>query len=279
MRERSSPMQFRVCLLVATMLLSPASAGMAADSVPAPVAAQPATDEMHFCPVSPRILPLDRSGQLYAVELRGLTTGAATGTIALYADDARYDVAMRDATVASELDQTTVPTPIVVRFPERVHLDGAVVRALDGEPGSCTTPFAPWTAYANESPDLASINEKRREAQFMDAARAATPIAAAAAIVDRRPCTTPDHKGMTISTIEPKMPMMAAQYRYTGTVAVLVILRPDGTVANTTVLRPSGQPDIDREAERVAAVSKFRGATFRCREVVGLYQFLVAFYP
>ena len=274
-------MQFRVCIVAATVFLSPASAGMAADSVPAP-AAQPAADEMHFCPVSPRILPLDRYGRLYAVELRGLTTGAATGTIALYSGDARYDIAMRDATVASELDQTTVPTPIVVRFATNVRVDGAVVRSLDDDPASCTTAFAPWqptTPNEHNVADLASQLEKRRDEEFMAAARRATPVDAPASVHEPRPCTAPDRRGETISTIEPKMPMMAAQYHYSGTVAVLVILRPDGTVANTVVLRPSGHDDIDREAKHAAAVSKFRGATFRCRDVVGLYQFLVDFWP
>lgn len=229
-----------------------------------------------WCPVSVEVRSLDAVHGLYALRLGSFNTGRASGTIALYAKDLRYDIPFTDAVAAGWTDKTTVPTPIVVRFPQYVYAEGAYVSSLnDPQPAPCSAPFVPWRRYG--SYQLPFWTGGQTDPAFLDAARAAVPQDAPEPVSDPRPCTTPDRLASTIRADEPTYPRDA--HGAQGTATVRVVLNADDSVYGVLLEQSTQSLELDRAALVSAQRSRYRGATFRCKPAVGVYLFLVTFSP
>jgi hypothetical protein len=151
------------------------------------------TSRADYCPVSPVLTNLDASYEHYAVFLAGVTSGKASGTMSLYAGASRYDIPFHDFAAEGVSDDESVPTVVVVSFPQATVIDSATVSALDAGDGSipCGVLFAPWK---NTQGGIArTVAELQRErAWFPPTVAAANTLVAPAAVDDPAPCSTPD---------------------------------------------------------------------------------------
>jgi hypothetical protein len=226
-----------------------------------------------WCPVSVGWRELDGAHTRYALTFRSFDTGRASGTVALFAGDKRYEVPFNTVALDTR-DITTPETPVVVRFAAPTPLDGAVVTSLDegGVARSCDPWFSPWVARAPLS-SARTPDEQKRVDQFLATARAAVPVDAPNAVADPLTCTTPYRAGRTThpgeaQTPYPVEPVMAL---------VLVVLDTADHVLFVRTERTTKHPALDASALNAARESTFEGQIFRCRHVVGAYLFGVSF--
>ncbi len=263
---------FAVCMTVSIANVS-AQTAPAASASPGPAAtATPA-----WCPLSTRVSELDATHTRFAVSFTSFDTGRASGIVALWAGDRRYDVPFHNVVAPDTRDRTTASTAIVVRFPAPTTLDGAVVTSIedDGALRPCDPWYAPWVANMPIGPDLRTPADRRAKEQFLTAARAAVAVDAPGAIADAKPCTTPDQPGRTVFAPEPVKPAFTG----TGLAVVLVLIDPSDRIVNVRLERSSGDARLDATALTTARDSEFRGQLFRCRHVMGSYIFTVQFNP
>jgi TonB family protein len=247
-------------------------------SVAAEPPAQVPTHGPGWCPVTVNVDPLSQEHRVYALHLESSETGKASGTIALYAGDQRYDIPFESVVVTDWADDETVPTPLVVRFPASIDLDGAYVRFLAAPLAErCDAPFLPWlprTAKMRASPQ-----PPKSTAEYMRRALAAEPQEAPSAIADPRTCSTPDRRASTIAAVPPAYPAAAAKLGITATVYVRVILNADDSIHSVAIINSSTRDDLDQSALAAASSSRFRGATFRCKPAIGVYAIGMIFGP
>jgi hypothetical protein len=258
------------CIGVAGMSAS-AQTAPAPNTPASPAAAPPAA----WCPLNTRVRDLDDTHTRYAVSFGAFEKGRASGIIALWAGDRRYDVPFRDAVAVDSRDRTAVPSAVVVRFAAPTKLDGAVVTSIDegGTLRPCDPWFSPWVANQPFAPDRRSRAERRPEEQFLAAARAAAPTDAPAPVTDPAPCASPYRSGRTVYAPGPATPRGAG----TGLAMVLVVLDPADKIFSTRIERSAGNPILDATALGAARGSEFQGQIFRCRHVMGSYLFSVNF--
>jgi TonB family protein len=203
--------------------------------------------------------------------------GQASGTIALWAGAARYDIPFRNAVATDTRERTAGGTPIIVRFPLPVVLDGAAVASLieNGTEQRCDPLFAPWFPGQPAGPERRTAAERRAADEFLERAAAISGIEAPDPITDPRPCTTPDRTARTVVATQPEAP----PYGASGFVDVLVVLDATDRVTNVRVDRSRATQSMERAALAAASTSQFTGATFRCHPIVGAYRFSVEFGP
>ncbi|MGD1067605.1 MAG: hypothetical protein ABR975_12380, partial [Vulcanimicrobiaceae bacterium] len=134
-------MQRLLCIVIATGLL----VGGAAGTRTARAAA--AMTSADLCPVFVgRIDNLDGIGTRYAIGLvKYGAPGSASGSVALYSNDLRFEVPFKDIRTVDPTDPHAKPQPLVIRFTRPVTIDSAVVDALGAPVKACTTPYQPWT--------------------------------------------------------------------------------------------------------------------------------------
>jgi TonB family protein len=259
------------CIVVA--LTGASAQTQPAPSTPASPAAVPTPA---WCPLSTRVRDLDETHTRYAVSFRSLETGRASGTVALWAGDRRYDVAFHNVVALDTRDRISPETSITVRFSAPTVLDGAVVTALDDGSGSrpCEPWFAPWVPNAPQLPGRQMRQERTDEDRFLMRARAATPVDAPTPVTDPATCTTPYRLGRTVSAAVPGRPPTAPM---SGFVVVLVLIDPSDKVVGARIQRSSGDKGLDNTALSAAQRSDFQGQIFRCRHVMGGYLFSVEF--
>jgi hypothetical protein len=245
----------------------------ATTTVNGPAAAQsPAPDDAGYCTVQvARVAPADASGATQAVVVMPTVDGSATlsGTIALFtADDLRYDVPFPDTRITSN----GAPTVLLYRFANPVTITGAYVSALGGPaPGPCAPAF-PWSKSAPHA------------AKAVDHAMASVPSDAKTIAVtgsgspDPLRCAVPYQAAHTITAAA--APVIDAREQVT----VHLTLRPDGKPTDATIAKvvyldtyPTGRTDALRAAIQTAAASTFESEIFRCRHVVGTYDFNVEY--
>lgn len=264
---------------VTALLALATAAPCIADSpaaTPRPVAsARPARTEpgTRYCPLSAGVLDLDGAHTRYAVSVGALQTGLASGIVSLFAANRRYDIPFRNMVVVDSRDKTTTPSPpVVVRFPEATVLDGAAVTAI-GDSGQerCDPVFNPWIPIAF----VYRPDSEAGRAQQLTRARAqdVVPLDAPVPVADPVACPSPNVPSRTVSAFEPRNPAPGVK----ATVQVVVLLDTDDKLFGTRVQLSSGNRDLDRAAVDAAARSRFQGAIFRCRHVIGAYIFSVMF--
>lgn len=249
--------------------------------VPAPTPSPP--DDL-FCPVEPLIVErLDAAGTRWLV---GLDThgqgGAASGTIALYDGNRRYDIPFRHALVADLRDEAAVATPIVVAFGAPVRIDSAVVTALGNPPEPCEGLYGPYPfkttvteSGVNPYPGIRKVLARLRAE-----GATATPLAAPPPVDEPLPasCSQASVPATTLKAYAPDMPPIAQQRGLRGVVVVLVTLASDDHTIGARV-EATSNPVFNAAALEAANKSRFRTQTFRCRKVYASYLFDVMFSP
>ena len=269
------------CLMIHVALCFSIAGGSAsAQSVPVPSATQtasPAVAALTYCPLSTSVRVLDYTRTRYAVSFRALETGRASGTLALWAGDRRYDVPFHDVVALDSRDRISPETGFVVRFAAPTMLDGAVVTAIDngGTLRPCDPWFAPWVPAARSGPDGRTTEERTAEDRFLSRARAAVAIDAQPAIADPTTCSTPNRPAHTVYAVSPDRPSPIL----TGVAVVMVLLDPPDKITGARIETTSGNRSLDLVALSAARRSEFQGQIFRCRHVMGGYLFSVEFGP
>ena len=241
----------------------------------APISARPGT--LKYCPLSTRVRDLDDTHTRYAVSLRALETGRASGTVALWAGSRRYDVPFRDVLALDSRDRISPETSFTVHFGAPTTLDGAVVTAIDegGMMRPCDPWFAPWVPVGRAGTDYRTAEDRTTEERFLSRARAATAIDAPAAVADPTTCATPNQSARTVYAVTPDRPRFGG----TGLSVVLVLVDPTDKVVDARIQTSSGHRQLDEVALSAARLSEFQGQVFRCRHIMGGYLFSVEFNP
>lgn len=263
-------MRFRLfaCTAVALALLAGA---VRAQPTPAPSAStQPAASGClaRLSAVVP--IDADASGkaQTYAFMLTslGLDPGRASGTIAVYAGNERYEVPFSRVIATGARDSSLDgATPIPVRFPRRLAVDGGYVASLaDPEPGKCI-PAYPWTpknaAAKLAQPNMAKLRKRLETAKVVEAP---TPLSETTPT-----CAHPYAAASVKSVVTPVAPEAAQDME--GSVETIVSLDGAGAVLDVEVWRSSGHDPLDRAAAKAALASKFNPEVFRCANVPASY--------
>jgi hypothetical protein len=267
-------------MMLAAICFSAGGGNASAQSVPVPSAtktASPAPAALTYCPLSTSVRELDDTRTRYAVSFRALETGRASGTVALWAGNRRYDVPFLDVVALDSRDRISPETSFVVRFAEPTTLDGAVVTAIDegGALHPCDPWFAPWVPGPRSGPDLRTPEERTAEDRFLARARASVAIDAPPAVADPVTCTAPTRPGRTVYAVSPNSPSPILS----GVSVVMVLLDPSDKIADVRIERSSGHRSLDIVALSAARGSEFRGQIFRCRHVMGGYLFSIQFDP
>jgi TonB family protein len=241
----------------------------------APIAPTPAG----WCPLSTIVRDLDDTHTRFAVSLESFNTGRASGTVALWAGDRRYDVPFHNVVAVDSRVPEKEQAAVVVRFPTPITLDGAVVTAIDDGGGMrpCDPWYSPWIAPAQLGISVQAADESedkaRIEAMFLAAARTIAPVEAPTPVADPSRCTTPYRAARTVHDFEPESPQFAGK----GTAFVQVLLDPSDKISGVRIERSSGRRALDETALRAARLSEFQGQIFRCRHVMGSYLFSIEF--
>jgi TonB family protein len=262
------------CTALAFALLAGAAR---AQSTPAPTASpQPAASGClaRLSAVVP--VDADASGraETYALMLSslGLDAGRASGTVALFAGNERYEVPFSRvvATGARDLSLDGA-TPIFVRFPRRLAVDGGYVASLaDPEPGKCI-PAYPWTPK-NAAAKLSQPNVTKLRGRLLTA----TVVTAPPPVGETIPvCAHPYAAASVKTAAAPALPEAAQDME--GSVETLVSLDGAGAVVDVEVWHSSGHDQLDRAAARAALVSKYAPEIFRCAGVPSSYVFAASF--
>jgi hypothetical protein len=267
----------RCLMMIAALCFSITGGRESAQGAPVPTSFPAASAAVTYCPLSTAVHNLDYTRTRYAVSFRALETGRATGTVALWAGDRRYDVPFRDVVALDSRDRISPETSFVVRFAAPTALDGAVVTAIDegGKLRPCDPWFAPWVPAVGSGPDFRTPEERTAEERFLSRARAATAIDAPPGVADPTTCTTPSRPGRTVYAVSPDRPSPILE----GVSVVMVLLDPTDKIAGTRIETSSGNRSLDLVALSAARRSEFQGQIFRCRHVMGGYLFSVDFSP
>lgn len=262
-----------IAVALACVCVHASSVSASAQTAPPSPAAVPTPA---WCPLSTRVRDLDETHTRYAVSFRSLETGRASGTVALWAGDRRYDVPFHNVVALDTRDRNSPETSITVRFTAPTVLDGAVVTALDDGTGSrpCEPWFAPWVPNAPQLPGRQTRQERADEDRFVMRARAATPIDAPTPVSDPTTCTTPNRPATTVRAAVPGRPPTAPM---SGLVVVMVVLDPTDKIVGARIQRSAGDAGLNNTALDAAQRSEFKGQLFRCRHVMGAYLFTVEF--
>ena len=267
----------RVVLLLSLVLMC---AGAAPASPPAvePSPGPSAAPMPGWCPLRANVSAVGRTHERYVIRLTSFGTGRASGTIALWAGEARYDISFRDAVAMDTRERVAQGTPIVVRFASPVALDGAAVTSLieNDADRRCDPLFSPWVPGQPLGPDRRTSAERRAADEYIERAVTLPALDAPNPISDPRPCTARDRTARTVAATQPELPSFGPQ---TGYVDVLVVLDTADHVTSVRVERSSGTRSMESAALAAAGMSKFAGATFRCRPIIGAYRFSVEFGP
>jgi Gram-negative bacterial TonB protein C-terminal len=259
-------------------------AALSAPGLAQALAATPSPPDDLFCPVEPLIVErLDSAGTRWLV---GLDThgqgGAASGTIALYDGNRRYDIPFRHALVADLRDAAAIATPIVVAFGAPVRIDSAVVTALGDPPEPCEGLYGPYPFKTTVSER--GVNPYPASGKIL--ARLRAEGAAAAPLVAPRPvdeplpasCSQASVPATTLNAYAPDTPPLAQQQKLRGVVVILVTLASDDHTIGARV-EATSDPIFNPAALEAANKSRFRTQTFRCRKVYASYLFDVTFSP
>jgi TonB family protein len=226
------------------------------------------------------VVPIDADAsgkaQTYALMLSslGLDPGRASGTLAVFAGNERYDVPFSRVVATGARDSTLDgATPIVVRFPRVLTVDGGYVASLaDPDPGACILAY-PWmpknVATALAHPNVANLRKRAEAATVVDAPPAVSEPAP--------PCAHPYAVATTTKPVTPDTPDLAKQQALSGVVEVLVSLDGSGRVIDVAVWRTSTYPTLDKAAAGAAFASKFAPEVFRCVGVPSSYLFRAEF--
>jgi hypothetical protein len=238
-------------------------------------------DDIAYCTVRvARVAPVDAAGTLQAVVLLPTVAGTATvsGTLALFtSDDRTYDVPFGDTVVTT----TGASTALLYRFARPVVITGAYVDALGGPSAGPCTVSNPWRPESLRQPSASA------DAAIAQAKSGAIPPTAVAV---REP-GTPDPLRCGVPYKDKAAHLVRGGYSITplpgvhGNVVVQVTIGPNGKPTGTEIARTTGNIDdkpIDARIARedalaVTADSIFETEVFRCRHVVGTYEFIVEF--
>ena len=255
-----------VCAAVAALAI-------ATSGVVRPATAQsPApSGDVGYCTVQvTRVAPIDAAGTTQGVILMPTIDGSATlsGTISLYSsDNVRYDVPFTDTRVSSD----GALQVLHYRFHRPVAITGAYVSALGGpDPGPCALAY-PWTKTGFTAPSKAAdraLANAAADAPAIDVPEPGTP--------DPLSCPVPYQDAHTIRAAAP--PIVQAN----GMVVVRLTIMPDGKPDGASIAKvqyddptAAGVPAMKRAAIQAALGSTFETQIFRCKHVIGTYNFIV----
>jgi TonB family protein len=247
-----------------------------------------------LCPVFVgRVDNLDGIGTRYAV---GLVTygaaGNASGSIAIYSNDLRYDVPFKDIRTVNPTDPHAKPAPLVVRFTKPVTIDSAVVDTLGTPAKACTTPYQPWTknglapvighelaARRSVGVDPAMVaqsdvfDEEALWKTFDADAGRATAVDAGDASLATAACSTGGARPVMVHAGDVDIPPTFVGR--TVIVAALVTIGSNGSLIASEIVESSGNRDLDRNVLNAAKHGSFQGGQFRCVPDAGSYLFTV----
>lgn len=245
-----------------------------------PASSQPspaATDQALCLALLENLTPLDPApgdvATTYAMSLSSLNDapGVASGTVALFTGDQRYEVPFKGATVRGDLQKDVAATPIVVRFPRPIHVSRAYVSSLVAPSGGPCSPLSTPASWKIEAETPAHI-------AFMQAARALHPAAAPAGVhAEPAQCAGPDRDAATKVAVAPAVPSMASQQGATGTAQIAVILTDDARVVGVKVFRSSGNWLLDDAALAGALKSSYQTEIRNCLAIGGIYIYRAEF--
>jgi TonB family protein len=263
-------MRFRLFASTAVALALLAGA-VRAQPTPAPSASPQAAPSGCLARLS-AVVPLDADtsgkAQTYALTLTslGLDPGRASGTIAVYAGNERYEVPFSRVIATGARDSSLDgATPIFVRFPRPLAVDGGYVTSLaDPEPGKCI-PAYPWTPK-NAAAKLAQANVPKLRKRL----ETAKVVDAPPAVSEATPTCAHPYAAASVKTeVTPTLPEAAQDME--GNVETLVSLDGAGAVVDVEVWHTSGHDPLDRAAAKAALASKFSPEVFRCVNVPASY--------
>ena len=238
--------------------------------------------------------PADKSLQTFAFLLQSFHAGVAdvSGTLTLYAENRRYDVAFDDATAAR---QGATPwerrVPIVVHFSKPTWVLGAYVSRLKRpEAVSCepTVIFAsddtPEARAAALSLDREMPANNRRE--FEASVALAPTHDAGEGLHTAFQCDHPFASARLLRAPELSTPEIVAEMGLSRRVYVNVLIASDGSLDDVRVLNPpvnEGKSEAISNAVMNSAAltevkaSRYAPAHFDCRPASAEYVFIVDF--
>jgi TonB family protein len=239
------------------------------------------------------VVPLDAAGRRYAVAFFTHDgTRRTSGAVALNAGDDRYDVSFADATAVDPRDRDATPTPVVVRFAEPVHIDLAMVIAVDGT--ACNPRSEPWLSRKKVTATIgyasAGVYGSRRVPLFnyeptdalWDRFRAQIPTARE---IEPRPVVHETHVACgretvyatTARAVQPDVSQENVSRFASGRAVILVTLDAASNVVRTRVEESSRNGALDRIALDAAQRAEFRSPVIRCKPYAGSYLYEVQF--
>ncbi len=251
-------------VLLSALVALPLGAGAQAGSSPAQV------PSLALCDVSMNVQAVDAR----RVALRFFTSGSprrVSGTAALYAGDRRYDVAFRDAYARSTKDDDgrVDVVPVVVRFPERVEIDGVVVTAIDALPQpACAqgaTPFIPWKFPPSE---MEGYRAFRARVDALPAIDAPPPVTLT------HTCPVRNAHARVVAAAQPRGLSGGGNG---GVAYVLVSLDASDRIVGVRIEDSSGDPEQDAIALQTARLSTYETEIFNCTKRANSYMFGVSF--
>ena len=231
-----------------------------------------------FCPVSVRLTAIDRTR--YAIDfISPDDPQAGSGVVSLYATATRYDVRFEGVNTRRRgFAYPDAGVPVVIRFPQPVELESAVVTSLDAPlPRPCGPLYAPWVARPN-APRSRALNaeDRAREDAYRTRADAATARdAPEPQPYERATCARPFVSPSTVVAVEPQTPRAASGV--SGDVQVFVTVGTDGRARRADLWRSVGNPFADRVAVDAARRSQYTPEIYHCVPVAGDYLFTVNF--
>ncbi len=213
--------------------------------------------------------PLART---WALALATLDTNSASGSgsLALFVGTKHYEIPFVNAALAaSSEDMLHVATPIVVRFPQPVVVDGGYVSTIGGDAAGACPPHAVWTRQQHQPP----------QTDFTKRASEITAVAAPDPELWKGACAKPVVGANLTAAVQPAQMPATGQESGTGTAVVVVAVGRDGKAAGARVIGSTGKAWLDRAALKEANASSYSPASFDCQPIEGAYIFVVEFTP
>jgi hypothetical protein len=249
---------------------------------PAQPGPSPSPSPVWGCPVAVAgVVPLGGAAgasSTYAIGVQAFSRQAAdvSGTLALFTENRRYDVAFENAVAAGyDWESLAEIVPVVVKFTEPVHIDAAYVAALAGPNAGPCEPGGVWIGSASHvvapSKDPLSF-----ASAILRAAGRAKLVEAPASTPWTPGCDRPMLPPALKTAAVPSTPEIAKELAHTGTVVVEVVIGADGGVAASWTFS-SPYAELTTASLDAAKRSTFTPALFACHPVAGAYMFVVQF--
>ena len=240
----------------------------------APAAAAPPPEQtpVEWCAVS---VSVNQHARRYVVvSFSSLLPTVISGTVALYVGDRRYDVPFERVQAGgmpgADAPQAQGGKPfVVVRFPNDVTIDAAVVTSVTRPPvGACPVPYNPWLASEHRStPRTAAIAGGLDRYDIVEAP---------SAVSDPPSCASPNAPARKLA--DPPAMWPAGKGRtFHARALVSVTIDQYGGIADARIVNSTSDAEADRVAVAGSLKTPWAPGRFRCQPDVGTYTYIVDF--